>query len=83
MKQKRNFTNARTQALTPFETLFTKKSCLDYLKEANEYLYDEETRVKKTPAGFFRPKKNQTQDRSVVLSRHRRQRAALAENNNE
>lgn len=55
LERKRVQTQMRIQALTPFETYFTKKSCLDYLKEANEFLGDEEVRVKKTPAGFSRP----------------------------
>lgn len=70
LERKRTFTQMRTQALTPFETLFTKKSCIDYLKQAQEYLFDEEVRARKTPAGFARPKQAGT--RSVVLTKQRR-----------
>jgi len=42
--------------MTPFETYFHKKSCLDFLAEAREYLADESMRVSKTPAGFNRPR---------------------------
>lgn len=50
---------SRMENLIPFETLFTKKSCLDYLEQAREFLQDEELKVKKTPSGFSRPPRNQ------------------------
>ena len=44
----------RLQNLAPFETYFTRKSYLDYLEQAKEFLADEEKRVSKTPAGYKR-----------------------------
>ena len=55
-------------SLLPFETIFTKKSCLDYVKQAKEFMQDEERRALKTPAGFNRPLK---QKKRVVLSRQK------------
>ena len=57
----------RAEHLLPFETLFTRKSCLDYLEQAKEFLADEEIRVAKTPAGFNRPKKNHSR---IVFHKH-------------
>ena len=53
---KRAFCQARAENMVAFDTLFTRKSCLDVLHMAKEFLADEEMRVKKTPAGFNRPR---------------------------
>ena len=64
------YTQARVHKLVPFETLFTRKSCVEYLADAKEFLADQELRVKKTPAGFSRPKRKDDKDKRVILSRH-------------
>ena len=56
--EKKAYSHWRARQLVPFETYFTKKSCLDFLSDAKEFLGDEEVRVKKTPAGFNRPRTN-------------------------
>ena len=58
LKAKRMMMKIRAEHLVPFETFFTRKSCLDVLENAKEFLADEEVRVSKTPAGFMRPKQN-------------------------
>ena len=43
---------------------------MEHLEDAKEFLADQEIRVKKTPAGFARPKRlDKDNDKRVILSR--------------
>lgn len=73
LAQKIAFSQNRINSMTPFEVLINKQSCLDILREAQEFLVDEEVRVAKTPAGFKRPKDNKSMDKRTVFSRQQNQ----------